>query len=164
MFRSVARGKFRQLVRSDGRQVDVALYRCVVDKPPYVRGGKTYVALDLIDAMGDMDVLRRVDEYIEKTAFPEFSPFRPPLLIVKIPTSVTYQDVAGKHATTPFLMKQGDEIDVVVRPGAFGSFGYCWLLTRVKPHGDPEFLVRDDEISSDGGSDDEMETDDKLVV
>lgn len=133
-FRAVTRGTFRQVVNaSDGTPVDLKLFRCVVDKAPYVRGAKTYVALDLIDALGDLDVLRALDEFIERSVTPEFSPLRPPLVIVKVPRDVSYEDAEGAPGP-PLDLKRGDEIDVMLRPGAFGAFGYCLLLTRVKPH------------------------------
>ena len=132
-FRAVSRGTFRQLALPDGSPVEIKLFGCMVDREPYVRNDKTYVALDLIDAVGDLDVLRAVDEFIEHAARPEFSPYRPPLVIAKMPANVEYATATGEPGSR-FDLRRGELVDVLLRPGAFGSFGYCLLVSRVKPH------------------------------
>lgn len=132
MFKAVSRGKFRQVALRDGRPAEATLYNCMVDKAPYQRGTKTYAVLDLSDAIGDLDVLRRIDEFIDATAKPEFSPLSFPLAVIKL-ASTAYADADGLPCE-PFFLKRGDAVDVVLRPGAFGTFGYCLLLHRVKPH------------------------------
>lgn len=134
MFQTVVRGRYRQLARAQGGgPVDVALYRCTVDEPPYTRGDKTYVSLDVGDALGDTDLLRACDDFIWAQARPAYSPVAAmPLLVVKVPPGVAYEDEIG-HPAAPWTMTRGQVVDVVVRPGAFGDFGYCLLLQRIKP-------------------------------
>ena len=135
MFRSTTRGRFRQVVlAADGRPLDAALYRCAVDEAPYERGGKTYLALDVGDAGGDMDLLRACDDFICAQARPAYSPVASaPLLVVKVLATTRYEDAAGA-ASPPWTPRRCQEVDVVLRPGAFGDFGYCLLLGRIKPH------------------------------
>lgn len=130
---SVTRGKFRQLVTSDGLPVVATLYACVVDKAPYLKNGKTYVCLDTSGAVGDLDLVRKVDAFVDSQAKPDFSPVWGSRLVVKMPATLTYATDNGE-AGPPFVMNAADVVDVEVTPGAFGKFGYCWLMRRVKPH------------------------------
>jgi hypothetical protein len=136
--RAVTRGRFRQLVSAaTGATPSVALYNCTVDEPPYERGGKTYVSLDIEDAVGDVDLLREIDAFVDSAAKPAFSPLATAsLLIVKVPAhGVRYDAEDGsRDLDGAFQLRRGQAVDVVVRPGAFGAFGYCFLLQRVKPH------------------------------
>lgn len=132
MLQTTVRGRLRQVAR-DGAPVDVALYNCVVDQEPRQRGDKVYLSLDAGDAVGDTDLLRRVDEHIYRAARPAFSPVALPLLTVKVLATTRYEDEAG-HAAPSWTPRRGQVVDVVLRPGAFGDFGYCLLLQRVKPH------------------------------
>ena len=132
MLRAVSRGKFRQVALRNGGHVDATIYNCVVDKAPYQRGTKTYVVFDLSDAVGDLDLLRHVDDFIRTQATPDYSPLSLPLLVAKM-VNTTYADADGLPCE-PFFLNRGDAVDVVLRPGAFGQFGYCMLLQRVKPH------------------------------
>lgn len=131
--RSVTRGKFRQLVTSDGGPVLVKLYRCTVDKAPYAKNSKTYVTFDITEALGNTDILQKVDAFITVEARPAFTPLWGPLVVVKMPLTATYENEQG-DPTQPFFLNRGDVVDIELSPGAFGKFGYCWLLKRVKPH------------------------------
>lgn len=133
MLRAVTRGKFRQVTTSSGDPVSVKLYRCAVDEPPHDRNGKRYVALDVTEALGDLDLLRKVDAFIDAAAKPDFTPLLGPVVIVKMPLNATYETEDGDPGPA-FMLQRGDAVDVELCPGAFGSFGYCWLMRRVKPH------------------------------
>lgn len=135
-FRATTRGRYRQVVNAaDGRAPEAALFRCTVDEAPYERGGKTYLPLDVGDAAGDMDVLRAVDAFIASQARPAYSPVASaPLLVVKVLATTRYDDEVGNPAAVPWTPRRGQEVDVLLRPGAFGDFGYCLLLRRIKPH------------------------------
>jgi hypothetical protein len=139
-WKAVTRGRFRQLVAATtGDPVDVTLYNCVVDKAPHARGGKTYLALDIGDAVGDVDLLRSADAFIHGLARPAFSPLVEPLLIVKMPEGMSYELEDGSRSLEgAYPLARGRAIDVVLRHGAFGDFGYCVLVRRVKPHRGPE--------------------------
>lgn len=137
-FRATVRGRFRQIVHADGQAVEAALYRCAIDEAPYERNGKTYLALDVADAVGDMALLRECDDFICSQARPAYSPVAAaPLLVVKVLPTTRYEDDVGRPAA-PWTPRRGQEVDVVLRPGAFGDFGYCLLLQRIKPHGAAE--------------------------
>lgn len=131
---AVARGRFRQLVGPDGGPVVVKLYGCVVDAEPYVRRGKTYMTLDAGDAVGDTELLRAADDLIFRQARPAFTPVQTPLLYVKLPPDARHETADGDPAPDPLDLRRGDAVDVCLQPGAFGAFGYCLLLRRVKPH------------------------------
>lgn len=135
-FRAVQRGRYRQLVHAgSGRPVDVALYGCTVDAAPRERGGKLFVSLDIGDAAGDGDVLKRADDYIQRVARPAYSPVASaPLLLVKMYPLTRFEDEAGVPVAARWPVERGQAVDVVLRPGAFGDFGYCLLLQRIKPH------------------------------
>lgn len=135
MLRAVVRGKFRQLVATDtGQAPEVCLYNCAVDQEPRRRGDKVYVSLDAGDAVGDIEMLKTIDDFICRTAKPAFSPVATlPLLVVKVQPATKYEDELG-HPSVSWPMRRGQAVDVVLRPGAFGDFGYCLLLHRVKPH------------------------------
>lgn len=131
---AVTRGKLRQIATAGGDPVDVTLYACVVTRAPYVKGGKTYAGLDASAAAGDLDLLRRVDEFVRRQANPAFSPVAPGgKLVVKLAPGLRYENGDG-DAALPWNVTEGAVVDVVLRPGAFGDFGYCLLLRRVKPH------------------------------
>ncbi len=135
------RGKFNTLVQRDGSAVTAELYNCIVQREPAGPSagkppGKTYATLDLTYARGaGIGVLRNVDARIRKEAAPEFSPLRPDdSLVVKVPANgVSYETREGLPSP-PFAMSRGQSVDVVLKLGAYGSFGYCWLVHRIKPH------------------------------
>lgn len=139
--RVVRRGKFSTLVNRDGTPVIAELYKCVLSNDPHpARGdtsGKMYATLDLTFARGaGIGVLHSVSQRIDKEAAPEFSPLRPDkTLVVKFPAggAVRHETREG-GADAPFTPVAGQAVDVVLRLGAFGSFGYCWLVSRIKPH------------------------------
>lgn len=133
MFREVTRGRLKQLETSGGQPVEAKLFGCAVVRPPYERGGKTYMELDLSRAVGDVDVVRKIDEHVRRSANPSFSPLRDPRLIVKVPRGAKYETVRGEPGYA-FAIAESDLIDVVASPGAFGPFGYCMLARRLKPH------------------------------
>lgn len=129
------RGKFNTLVLRDGSAVEAALYGCTVVKEPHESGGKTYATLDVQPARGaGVAVLTNVEARIRKEASPEFSPLRPDgTLVVKFSRGVRYETRDGL-ADAPFVPSRGQRVDVVLQLGAFGQFGYCWLVRRIKPH------------------------------
>ncbi len=135
------RGKFNTLVHKDGSPIQAELYNCIVQREPHDTRGKTYATLDLTYARGaGVAVLQYVDARIRKEAAPEFSPLRPDnSLVVKVPAGggVVYETRDG-NAAAPFTLARGQAVDVIVRLGAYGSFGYCWLVHRVKPHDQDE--------------------------
>lgn len=133
--RSVTRGRLRQIARADdGHPVDVGLYAARVLLKPYEKNGKTYAMLDLTAAAGDLATLRQVDAFVARAANPAFTPLLDggTRVIVKL-QSVKYENAQG-DAALPWTIEDDMLVDVVLRPGAFGDFGYCWLLHRVKPH------------------------------
>ncbi len=134
MFDVVVRGKLRRLARH-GRDVDIALYACQVTRPPYVKHGKTYMELDVSAAAGDLDILRAADRDIQNTTRPAFSPYNAErsALLVKLLKTTIYQNDRGVPGAK-FMPAHGDLIDVILTPGAFGEFGYCVLVKRIKPH------------------------------
>lgn len=134
MFDIVVRGKLRRLVRR-GRDVDMALYACRVERPPFVKHGKTYMELDLSAAAGDLDGLRAADTAIRAAVNPSFSPVRAETrgVIVKLLKTTSYETDQGNPGPA-FVPAQNDLVDVVLTPGAFGQFGYCVLVKRMKPH------------------------------
>ena len=137
--RAVVRGKFRQLTTAGGGAVEATLYNCVVEKPPFDRGGKSYATLDLSDAVGDVDAVRKVDAFIRGAAHPAYSPFQASgpreTLVIKVPrTGVAWELADGATSLDgPYELHEGQRVDVVLAAGAFGGFGYCWLLRRIKP-------------------------------
>ena len=135
MLRTTVRGRYRQVVRAQGGQPpDVALYNCSVDQEPRDKGGKLYVSLDAGDAAGDVELLKAIDEHIHRAARPAYSPVATmPLLVVKVLAATRFEDEAGDPVPA-WPLRRGQAVDVVLRPGAFGEFGYCLLLQRVKPH------------------------------
>lgn len=144
-FRVTRRGTLCQLANADGTAIDAALYGCRVIKPPYDRNGKTYMELDVTGCSGDMHLVAAVNDFIRATARASFSPLRvrrpstpgapdaTQTLIVKLTRATKYETAAAVpgFAFTPGV---GDAVDVVVGPGAFGQFGYCVLVKRMKPH------------------------------
>lgn len=132
--RAVARGKLRQLTTAGGEPVDVKLYACRVVKEPYDRNGKTYLGLDLSATLGDLDALRQVDDFVAKHASNGYSPLMPGgNLVVKLTASTKYENSDGNPAAR-WSIAPDAYVDLVLRPGAFGDFGYCWLVHRIKPH------------------------------
>lgn len=134
MFRAVRRGTLSQVADRDGRSVDVALYGCMVVVAPREKAGKVYVTLDLTACRGDVAALHAVDEFVRaQPSRPRFSPLAQQRLVVKVPgDGVAYETPDGRPVA-PWPLLTNAVVDVVVRPGAFGAFGYCWLLRRVKP-------------------------------
>lgn len=132
--KTVVRGKLRQIAASDGSPVDVRLYGCMVVQPPHVKNGKKYARFDVSDAVGDVDVLSAVDGFVARhVSAGSFSPLRDGgQLVVKVPADLRYENDSA-DPTDPWTMTAGQVVDVELRPGAFGDFGYCWLLRRVKP-------------------------------
>ena len=122
----------RQIVTARGDPVDIKLYAVTVAKVPYPRNGKTYVGLDVGSALGDVDVLSAVDEFVAKAARPTFSPVQGARVLAKM-VHTKYETDAGAPGFE-FPLQEGMLLDVVLRPGAFGEFGYCLLVHRVKPH------------------------------
>ena len=148
-FVAVQRGKFRQLARADTRDpVETALYALRVERVSVTNApasgkpakttdtAKTYVTVDASDALGDLRVLRDADAFIRRAANPRFSPLvsgPPTKLTLKVVPGTTYMDDIG-HPAPPFVPAVGDLVDAVIRPGAFGDFGYCLLVQKLKPH------------------------------
>ncbi len=131
--RAVSRGKMRQIEGPDGRAVEAALYGCLVARAPHDKGGKTYMTLDISACAGDTDTLHRVDKFVERHASPAFSPLTEGQLIVKVPPGARLENADGGPMARCDVLTNA-AVDVIVGPGAFGEFGYCWLLRRLKPH------------------------------
>ena len=132
--RAVTRGRLRQVCGPGGAAVEARLYGCQVLRAPHASNGKTYMTLDISGSSGDADILKRVDDFVRSNSAAEFSPLMAGgrQLVVKVPPGVQYETADGQPAAAwPVLTNA--MVDVVVRPGAFGDFGYCWLLSRVKP-------------------------------
>lgn len=136
------RGRFDTLTLADGTPVRAELYGCVVTRE--TRNARNrFVTLDLTNATPrakqGIDVLRRVDERVRREAAPRFSPLSAAdnTVITKAGDDVRFETWDGAFAV-PFEFRNGMRVDVVLRLGAFGRFGYCWLLERVKPHDNTE--------------------------
>ena len=114
-----ARGKFRTLVHDDGAPI-TARCRAVVHSPPKLSGGKMYATI----ALGGCDeTFAAVDRAI-KQLVPriDYSPLLASgrLLVVKIAgTALCDADLAA-----------GDEVEVHMKLGNFGNFGYCWIASN----------------------------------
>lgn len=135
-FRIVARGgTFRQLAvpGTGGTCPEATLFCCRVVKGQYEKNGKTYAVLSLESAAGDVDMVARIDRFILKHAKPAYTPLAGHMLTVKLPGDLKYADEASDPCP-PWTLEQDAYVDVVVRPGAFGDFGYCFLIQRIKPH------------------------------
>ena len=134
--RAVTRGRLQHLVVGGGQQPPEArLYGCRVRRAPYEKNGKTYVVLGVQDALGDLDVLHRVDDFVRRQHPGSYSPIllETGAVIAKLTSATKYENEDGDPAA-PWHVRQDAAVDVVLRPGAFGSFGYCWLVHRLKPH------------------------------
>jgi hypothetical protein len=132
------RGKFLTLTTSSGQSVRAELYRCVILREPHVSNGKTYATLDLTHAHGPgLAVLTNVDTIIRKHSAPEFSPLMTPQkLVVKLPDQGVHYETHDGNAGYAFELRQGRSVDVMLKLGSFGSFGYCWIVERIKPRTD----------------------------
>ena len=113
------RGKFRTLVHDDGAPV-TARCRATVHVAPRLSGGKTYATLAL--GGGCPPVFGAVDAMI-KELVPDlaYSPLLAGgrLLVIKIaPTALAEE--AGV----------GETVEVHLKLGNFGSFGYCWVASN----------------------------------
>ncbi len=134
--KAVSRGKFRQVVDvQTGETPEIKLYRVRITKT--VAADKPYLTLDLgmletprSNAAGLADI----DAFIRKLAAPRFSPLFAETVIVKMPPKgVRWENENGDPAL-PWPLELHAVVDVILKPGAFGEFGYCWLLHRIKPH------------------------------
>lgn len=151
MFRASRRGTLSTLLTPDGRPVEVPAYGCAVVKTEAKAGGKTYVTLDAgaaatqpLAALDTLDArLRAVDDAVRERVPGgrlDFSPYAlyarggGGRLVTKLLAATAYEDVRGDPAP-PWPLLPGAAVDVVLRLGNYGAFGYCWLLARVKPHG-----------------------------
>jgi hypothetical protein len=137
--RAVRRGMFQTLTLADGMTpVRAEVYACTVMRQT-TNGRHRFLTLDMSDAHGDgIDVMRRVDARIRHEAGPRFSPLHDGgddfTAIVKLnDAEVRFETWDGGFAV-PFDLNEGMCVDVALKLGAFGPFGYCWLLERVKPH------------------------------
>ena len=140
-FKAVRRGKFMQLATPDGGPVEVKLFGCVVVSSKYSSGkdssgkdssGKDYAKLDLSAAQGREDLVR-VAEFIDATKpKPRFSPLRFGLgnVVVKFGPGTKWETAIA--AISEFYLEPGSLVDVVVSPGAFGDFGWCVNVKRIK--------------------------------
>ncbi len=135
------RGKFSTLTTRDGAPLRAEVYACTVLRET-TNGRNRFVTLDLTTARGaGVDVLRRADDVIRREANPGFSPLTRRAgedgggtVIAKLAgDDVRFETWDGGFAV-PFDLVPGMCVDVELRLGAFGAFGYCWLLERVKPH------------------------------
>ncbi len=130
MFKIVKRGKFFQLQAPGGGPVEVKLFGCVVVAPTYGSGGKQYARFDLTQALG-REHLTSVAEFIKQAAAPRFSPLRFGFKSVVVKMGGAKWETA-EAATFEFPLEPGQRVDLVVGPGAFGDFGWCIVVKRIK--------------------------------
>lgn len=130
--RAVRRGTLQQVVDpTTGAAPRVALAGCVVSKAPFVRDRKTYAVLEL--PVGDPEQapqlrrLREVDAFVRAQEVrgqrPAYAALGSSSMVVKV------VKVAGADSVLT-----NSAVDAVLRPGAFGAFGYCWLA-ELRPQG-----------------------------
>ena len=133
MFRVVRRGRFRTLFRDDG-PVEVRVAGEVAT-PPHEVGGKTYLTVTVIDADAAA-ALAEVDARVRAEAGGlAFSPLMPRAgggaghgnLVVKVPRDVRWASADGE----PWDPREGARLELELRLGSFGGFGYCWLARRI---------------------------------
>lgn len=134
--KAVSRGKFRQVVDAQTDETpEIKLYRARIAKT--VAADKPYLTLDLgilETPRSNVQKLMDVDAFIGRLASPRFSPLAAETVIVKVPPKgVRWENENGDPAL-PWPVELGAVVDVILKPGAFGEFGYCWLLHRIKPH------------------------------
>lgn len=130
MLEAVLRGKFHQFKVP----VTVKLFDCRVVRLK----GSTYLVLDA--SMADDDAkaeLLRAHDFIQRHSSPEFSPLKYAresdawdAVVVKMARDVSWETPKGP--TDPWKLSPGDAVDVVVSPGAFGKFGWCLNVKRIK--------------------------------
>lgn len=132
---AVPRGKFRQVVdESSGETPTVKLYGLRIAKVPSLQKPYATFDLGLMEDRSESKSLRDIDAFIERAASPRFCPLTAQTIIVKLPPKgIWWENVNGDPAL-PWPMELHAVVDVVLKPGAFGEFGYCWLLHRIKPH------------------------------
>ena len=125
MFRVVRRGRFRTLFRDDG-PVEVRVAGEVAT-PPHEVGGKTYLTVTVIDADAAA-ALAEVDARVRAEAGGlAFSPLGHGNLVVKVPRDVRWASADGE----PWDPREGARLELELRLGSFGGFGYCWLARRI---------------------------------
>ena len=136
MFRVVRRGTFDHIFNADGSDVVCRVYRALLQSA-FVKNGKTYVVLDTTRAIGDTLLVCHVDEFVRQRHPRAYRAATRDSMVVKAhDTAWLDEDGDPLPPTAPrdFGVFKDTYVDVVVTPGAFGSFGYCWLLDAIKPH------------------------------
>jgi hypothetical protein len=122
------RGRFSTVVDGCGKPLSVALQAAVVVRPPHATGAAgDKVFMELGIAVPDQARVLAVDAFIQRHQPDDvYSPVRDSgrRVVVKVP--------AGKFAGAP--LAEGGVLDASIRVGAFGPFGFCWLLDHVRNH------------------------------
>lgn len=131
----VRRGKFYQFASAP----HVKVFGAVVVKDMYESAGKRYLKVNLQECTRQSYVrheLTNIDRAIDKAVNPRFSPVRYAEehdwgeVVLKVLDSCSWEDAAGP--AKPFWPVEHDVVDVVVAPGAFGDFGWCLNVVKIK--------------------------------
>jgi len=125
--KTVRRGKFEQL-KYDGKAIELYFDNCTVVREIY--DNNKYIRLDLSKTSGDKNALRLIHSYIQKEVNPNFSPLKYAF------ENNSWSDIVCKISNAswePFekYLSKGQSVDVVLSPGAFGSFGFCLLIKKI---------------------------------
>lgn len=114
--RAVWRGTLQQVAEGPSGAAPVVHLRGVlVSRAPFVSGRKTYAVLELEPGAPETERVKRIDAFVRaQDVQPSYSPLGRSSVLVKV--------VSGTARTN-------EVVDAVLKPGAFGSFGYCWLAT-----------------------------------
>ena len=122
-FTEARRGKFKTLVHPDNSPVTLA-FQTTVAAAPKIVSGKTYVSVCLDDRAADQALIYQVDAAIkEHQSDIEYSPILrgAKALVVK---------VGSKALADPDLAVL-DRVEVHMKLGNFGKFGYCWVASNI---------------------------------
>jgi len=118
------RGRFKTLVHDDGSPVTLVFHGTISVSPRVTAGGKTYTTIIISPEHPEHQLIHTVDTVIRayqpNIAYsPILSQGR--LLVVKI---------AATALADPDLVK-GDRVEVHMKLGNYGAFGYCWVASNI---------------------------------
>lgn len=128
---TVKRGRYEQVAYADKSKVCAELDGCVVKKAFVSTDGKRYAKFDMSRAIGDKQLLLAVQDHIREAANPRFSPLRFAWEDVTVKLMGTKWEI-GDQPAAAWELREGDVVNLVLTPGAFGSFGWCLIATHVK--------------------------------
>lgn len=126
--KAVRRGKFDQLTY-DGKKIEIQFKNVKIVRDMYsIKSDRcaynTFVRIDLTHALGNKGDLLLIHNYVKAKSATEFSPLK------YAADNKSWSDIVCKIKTDTYL-NAGDIIDdVILSPGAFGSWG--WVLTMTK--------------------------------